>query len=182
MKPCYLNNILICLWLLPTVGYAANINIKSIHTYTQDNTYFIDADFSIDLSDEAIDALQHGISLDIHTTIEITRKRKWLWDKVIYTMSISNQLQYQPLTDNYLLIDMHTGTQKAYNSLNKALHHLNQLRNLALSSTNLISQHESLNGRIKRYLNIESLPTPIRPIAYLSANWKLASEWYEWRI
>ena len=32
------------------------------------------------------------------------------------------------------------------------------------------------------YVDIEALPAPLRPVAYLSSPWRLTSEWYEWPL
>jgi hypothetical protein len=35
-------------------------------------------------------------------------------------------------------------------------------------------------GRLRLRLDIEALPAPLRPIAYISPSWRLSSGWYEW--
>ena len=34
---------------------------------------------------------------------------------------------------------------------------------------------------VRARLDIEALPSPLRPLAYLSSLWRLESEWYRWQ-
>ena len=36
--------------------------------------------------------------------------------------------------------------------------------------------------RLRGSLDIESLPTPVRLLAYVSAGWDMNSEWYAWPL
>jgi hypothetical protein len=36
--------------------------------------------------------------------------------------------------------------------------------------------------RLRGSLDIESLPTPVRLIAYISSDWNMVSKWYKWHL
>jgi hypothetical protein len=36
--------------------------------------------------------------------------------------------------------------------------------------------------RLRGRLDIESLPTPVRLLAYVSSAWDMDNEWYKWRL
>jgi hypothetical protein len=37
-------------------------------------------------------------------------------------------------------------------------------------------------GRLRARLDIEALPSPLRPLAYVSPSWHSTGEWYEWPL
>jgi len=37
-------------------------------------------------------------------------------------------------------------------------------------------------GMVKTALEIEALPLPLRPVAYLTPQWHLSSGWFEWPL
>ena len=59
---------------------------------------------------------------------------------------------------------------------------LGKIRNFPLLDEHLIGDKGHRYVRLRALLDIESLPSPMRPLAYLSSLWRLKSDWYEWPI
>ncbi|MGB1702798.1 MAG: DUF4390 domain-containing protein, partial [Cycloclasticus sp.] len=136
----------------------ASINIESAELILQDKTYFLNAQIHYHLSDEAIDALHNGISLTFNVDLSITESRKWLWEKYHHQLSFPYQLKYHTLAKTYLVS----------NSTNDIpVHALKTNHNLDISA--------SLNA----YLDIEALPLPMRPLAYITSGWYLHSNTFQ---
>ena len=36
--------------------------------------------------------------------------------------------------------------------------------------------------KMRTFLDIESLPAPMRPLAYISSDWQLDSDWVSWPL
>jgi hypothetical protein len=53
---------------------------------------------------------------------------------------------------------------------------------MTLFDQDLLIENKTYLARIRTFLDIESLPPPMRPQAYFSPNWDLSSEWYEWEL
>ena len=53
---------------------------------------------------------------------------------------------------------------------------------MSLFEQNLLIKDKIYIARIRAYLDIESLPPPMRPQAYFSSNWELTNEWYKWEL
>ncbi|HIF50959.1 MAG TPA: DUF4390 domain-containing protein [Thiotrichaceae bacterium] len=164
------------------LAYAKTINIKSTATYTENTTYYLDALFDYGLTEEAEKALLHGITLEIHTLFQLRLKREWLWNKTISEKIIIYTIEHKPLTKNFMIIDLKTGIRNSYSNLNAALNHINLLSKIELFDINVLNKNKNYIARIKTFLDIGSLPPPMRPQAYFYSNWDMSSEWLEWEI
>ncbi len=161
---------------------ANTTQFKFTHTYLKNNTYYLDAAYDFELTEEAYDALRHGISFEIHTHFQLRMKRKWLWDKLVTEKMLIYKLEHKPLTENYLTINLTTGLRHSYDSLDAALNHIRQISNMSLFDQALLSEDKTYVARIRAFLDIESLPPPMRPQAYFSSSWDISSEWYRWEL
>lgn len=175
-------SLLLILFCMSNISCAKTIKIKSTHAYTENNIYYLDTLFDFSLTEEADKALRHGISLEIHTHFQLRLKRKWLWDKTISEKIIKHKLEHKPLTNNFLTIDINTGLRHSYSNLDAALNHINTISKMKLFDQNLLNKDNVYQARIKTYLDTESLPPPLRPQAYFSSKWDMASEWFEWKV
>ncbi len=164
------------------LAYAKTINIKSTHAYTEDTTYYLDTLFDFNLTKEADKALHHGISLEIHTHFQLRLKREWLWDKTISEKMIVYRLEHRPLTKNFLTINLNTGLRNSYSNLDAALSYINSVSRMELFDQSILLKDKNYIARIRTFLDIGALPSPMRPQAYFSSNWDMSSEWYEWEV
>jgi len=162
--------------------YANTAQINSTHTYVENNTYYLDAAYDFELSEEAYKALRHGISFEIHAHFQLRLKRSWLWDKTISEKILIFKLEHKPLTENFLTIDLTTGLRHSYDNLDAALNHITSIFRMTLFDQDILVENERYIARIRAFLDIESLPPPMRPQAYFSPSWDLSSEWYEWEL
>lgn len=167
---------------LPVNALAEGISIERASGRMKDSVYLMDASITYELSDSVLEALLHGIQLQFDVTVEIQRERDWLWDKVIYSRTIRYQLDYQPLSGNYLVTNLETGEKEQVRSLNEALKQLGTIINYPLVNDDILNKDHSYNCFIMSQLRIRTLPLPLQPLAYISPNWHLASQWYEWTI
>jgi len=167
------------------IHHACLANTTKINTtdvYLENNTYYLDASYDFELSEEAYKALRHGISFEIHAHFQLRLKRAWLWDETISEKKLIYKLEHKPLTENFLTIDLLTGLRHSYDNLDAALNHIKTISRMTLFDQDLLIENKTYIARIRAYLDIESLPPPMRPQAYFSPNWDLSSEWYEWEL
>ena len=100
---------------LPAAILAYSIKFNTPHIYVDNEIYFLDVSFHFTLTEEALDALRHGIPLEIHTMFQLKLVRNWFWDKTISETMISYRLEHQPLTQDYLTINLQTGLRQFQN-------------------------------------------------------------------
>ena len=145
--------------------------------------HLLDADIDYAFSDEALEALANGIPLTIRLDIEVQRKRAWyLPDADIASLEQRYQLLFHALSDRYMVINLNSGTFYAYPTRASAISALGTLRDFPLLDDKLIEKGEHYRVQMRAELDIEALPSPLRPVAYLTPAWRLKSEWYAWSL
>jgi hypothetical protein len=165
------------LFWLSQVTYA-ELSIHYAKTRLVDEVYVLDAQISYDLTEVTRDALQNGISLTLVLTMVIERDRWYLWNEEIATLKQRYQVKYYTLSDQYVVEYLNTGIEETFGSLNAALIRLGQLDSFPLLDQHLTQPDKRYWVYLQTHLDIESLPVPLRPIAYLSSQWRLSSNWY----
>lgn len=168
---------LLILWLLPVLVQAAGVTIEKANTRLQDAVYQLNANITYELSDDVLEALSNGITLTMQVTIKIEQPRIYLWDQLIAEKSQRYQLKYHALSGQYL-VKSSLGEQRSYLSLASALRGLGQIRSLPILEQAHLQDPQDAMVRIKTELDTNALPAPLRPVAWLSSQWKLSSEWY----
>ncbi|ORU94025.1 MAG: hypothetical protein A6F72_08125 [Cycloclasticus sp. symbiont of Poecilosclerida sp. N] len=159
----------------------ANITIKTADFSFQEQTFLLNADIQYTLSDEAIEALHNGVTLTFNVDLSIIETRPWLWDKHHNTISLPYQIKRHTLAETYQVSDINHHIQHSFSSLNTALRVLGTLRQLPMHAIEIPDGYNAY-ASIAVYLNIEALPLPMRPMAYLTPGWHLRSDPFQWSL
>lgn len=162
--------------------HGEGISVERASGRFKDDFYLVDARINYELSDSVLEALEHGIQLRFDVSVEIKRERKWIWDKDVATAILSYQLEYLPLSNNYLIINLVTGERKYLQELDDALYYLGSVRDFAVINRDALDTDSTYNCFIMSSLKIRNLPLPLQPLALISPKWQLSSQWYEWTI
>lgn len=166
----------------PLQAMAEGISIERAAGRIRDTTYLMEANIRYDLNESVLEALNHGIQLQFDVTVEVRRERRWVWDKTIRSVTLSYQLENQPLNNNYLVTNLSTGEREQLQDLDEALEYLGNIRDYPLIDQSELDPEQSYNCIIMSELKIRTLPLPLQPLAYVSPNWHLTSQWYEWVV
>jgi hypothetical protein len=160
----------------------ADITIRSVETTYRDKVYLLNANIDYEFSEPAIDALKNGVPLILLLDIEVEKQRSWLWNKTVATLEQGYLLLYHALTENYLVTNLNSSAQNNYRTLNGALEALGHIRALPILDEKLLEPDAKYFIKVRMHLDIEALPAPMRPFAYLSSDWRLESDWYSWPL
>ncbi|MCW8828307.1 MAG: DUF4390 domain-containing protein [Gammaproteobacteria bacterium] len=168
--------------LVSTSALAEGFFITGIHTRLQDNVYRLDANIDYRLSDDALDALNNGVPLTFQVEIEIQRKRRWWLDAVVATLQQRYQLRFHALSHQYQVHNINSGAFYSFHTLEGALENLGDLNDFPLLDRQLVEEGEAYEVLLHVELDIEALPSPLRPLAYITPAWRLNSDWYTWSL
>jgi len=152
------------------------------YTRLVDTAYLLDAQFSITLSPGAQEALVNGVPLVIELQVQLVRTHPWFWDRVTAEFKLARQLEYHPLSRSYLVKDLSSAVQTNYLQLDDALLAAGNIRDLSVIKQERLERDRLYKLRLRGSLDIESLPTPVRLLAYVSSAWDMRSEWYAWPL
>ena len=161
---------------------ADQILITKVSGKVIDHFYFVDAEVLIELSDDARDAVESGVPLRFAFDFQVIRPRKLMWDQQILALRRSYRLERHALANKYVVTDLVSQKRTVLTSIEDAVEALGHLENITLGKVKDLMLEEALTGRLRGQLDIEALPAPLRPIAYLSPSWHLKSPWRQWTL
>ncbi len=165
----------------PAVATDHEFVVKSIETALDEGVWRLDAKIDYRFSEAALAALRNGVPLLIQVDIQV-REKRWYWNLTLAELTQGYLLLYHALSDTYIVHNLNSGTQDHYRNLDAALADLGHIRNLPLIDAKLLEPDKDYEVRLRARLDIESLPAPMRPMAYISSDWDLDSGWYTWPL
>lgn len=144
--------------------------------------FLLDGQFSIRLSDGVKEALENGVPLVFELQVQLVKVHRWLWDAVKVEITRVRNIQYHDISRSYVVKDINADTQRNFRSLADALDAVGMLEGLLLTDGKPLEAGADYKVRLRGSLDIESLPTPVRLIAYVSSAWDMSSEWHVWSL
>lgn len=165
----------------------AGFDIRNARIELVEGVYLLDADINFVFSDEALEAIENGIPVTIVLDMEVLRERGLIWDNLWWDKEIARiearfRIETRPLSNTYLVRNLNSGETQVFGSFDDLVEGLGRIRDFPLLDEYLISDNGKYYLRLRALLDIESLPSPMRPWAYLSSLWRLESDWSEWPI
>ena len=178
---CFLATLFFAFFLTGNL-YAKGIEIERVASKLQDGTYYLDAELIYKPSETILEALEHGVSLTFEVHIEIKRKNAWLLEQDILDRRLKYKLRYHALASMYELFVPDRIRPQRFATRDAALRALGELDGISLVPQSNLEKGESYRLIMSAELDIESLPVPLRPRAYLSSAWSLSSEKRSWPL
>lgn len=170
------------LWGLAFEARAGEFLIRWAESRVSNEVYLLDAQIDYRLSPTALEALESGVPLTMRLDILVQRKRRYWLDETVADLEQRYQVRYHALSDQYLVRNLNSGGLYAYPTLGLALEGMGKVRHLPLLDRRLIGAGQHYEVELHAGLDIEELPAPLRPIAYISPSWRLESDWYSWSL
>lgn len=173
--------------LAPALAHGAptasgpGFHVQNAHIRLQDGVYLLDAFISFDFSDESIEAMDNGVSLTILLDIEVLRKHL-LWHKTVMKRQSRFRVGVHALSKRYVVRDLDSGRTETFRSVEEMAAALGTVNDLPLFDRDLLEAQANYRARVRARLDIEALPSPLRPLAYISPGWRLDGEWFEWPL
>ena len=145
-------------------------------------TYVADARIDFAFSEDNLEAMRNGVALTVIVDIEVRRERGQWWDEVLVARELRYRIETNVLTSRYQVRSLDDGSTRNHRSLDEMMEALGHLDAVPVIARERLSADARYAARIRARLDVEALPSPLRPIAYLSPSWRLNSGWFEWRI
>lgn len=165
-----------------TVAAGAGLSVRHASTRVVNDVYLVDALLDYQFSPDTLEALSNGIPLTFVLTVEIHRRRAYLWDASEIKVRQSYRLSYHALSNRYLITNLITGNRRSFHSLDDAIAGLGIVNGVPVAERHRLDPGQSYELRLRAQLDVEALPAPLRLVAYLSPQWRLSSGWYRWEL
>jgi hypothetical protein len=162
---------------------AANFKIVDVQPKIIGQSLVLAGNLDLNLSPNVEVALSKGIPLDVNIDIRLYQYRRFLWNKKVAAWTLRRRIQYHALSGQYLVTGGEPGAEIGESLLTQqeALKQLGSLNDLILALTES-PPDGSYTVDMRVSLDIEALPTPLRPLAYTSFDWHLNSGWSSWKV
>lgn len=161
---------------------AQELSVEYASTKLVGDALYLDAGIRYEPDEEILLALHHGVELNIYVLVRVRRDREWLWDPLVAEQEIQFKIQHHPLSDDYLVTDVAGGERQQFATREGAFRYAGNITNRFLMEQSAVDPESSYRGYIKVRLQVENLPPPLAPIAYVSEAWRMESSWYEWVV
>jgi hypothetical protein len=175
--------ILIPFWLCFSSPLMANLfEVESASTVLVKQQYVVDTKVVYRFTEEALEALQNGVPLTLNLIIHLQKADAWFWKPNLVEHTFRYQLRFHPLTETYQVWDLAASDKHSFETLDAAKDLLGDIAHLPLIQAVKLHKGEKYKVAIKASLDIEALPLPLRPLAYISSAWDMESDWFYWTL
>ncbi|MFO1418601.1 MAG: DUF4390 domain-containing protein [Methylotetracoccus sp.] len=142
--------------------------------------YVLDGDARYAFSADSIEALANGVPLTLVIRCTVDRERRFWWNERIADFRERLDIRYHPLGKLYLMQYSDRGPAQSYASLEALLAEMGSIRGVPVMPASRVEADQRYRASLSIWLDIEALPLPLRPFAYLSPSWYLGSPAYRW--
>jgi hypothetical protein len=140
--------------------------------------YVLNADFSFDLNQKLVDALEHGVPLHFVAELRIERPRWYWFNKVAVHRRLEYRLAYHAITRSYRL---NIGSlHRNFDSLADAVYTMQHIRNLYVAPPGAFNDKDRYEVTLRFFHNTALLPKPFQLSALANAKWGLGTGWTKW--
>ncbi len=173
---------LVSLLLLSLPSHSEEFLVTDLSAKLVDDTYLMNAEIEYPFSEDVLEALRNGVPITLEMHVQIRREGAWVWTKDLLDFRSRYQIRYHALASVYQVLDLQSGSQQNFATQRSALDALGSIVDLPLVSRANLEPGETYILAVRTKLDIESLPLPLRPVAYVTPSWRLNSEWSEWHL
>lgn len=174
------------LWMLVAGAAAASgdygFRVTRVETRLDDGTFYLDADIDYVFSPEALEALENGVPLTLSVRIHVRGTDAWIWEDSVVDARLRYAIRYKPLSERYEVYRLPGNKGHSFVTRDAAITALGEIRDLQLVGADRLEPGADYEVQIKVELDVEELPLPLRPMAYLTPAWKLSSSWSKWPL
>ncbi|MCG6986219.1 MAG: DUF4390 domain-containing protein [Thiocapsa sp.] len=156
--------------------------VQQVETRLADGIFLMSALVDYRFSPEALEALENGVPLTILMHIQLRRRGAWVWENSLVDLQLRYAIRYKPLSERYEVFRLPGAGGRSFVSQDAAIRALGEISNIELVSAERLDPDAEFEIHFQTSLDIEELPLPLRPIAYLKPSWKLSSGWSKWPL
>lgn len=158
-------------------------HIEEAITSPAGNGYLLNASINYPLNPRVKEALYNGVPITFVQEIQLIRTYPilgewWQWSSTLWSTELRYVLRYHDLSQQYLLHSMGTQTHRTFPTMEGALESMGKIKDFSLPPQHTLDIHNLLL-RLRSEIDLNALPSPMRPGAFLSSKWDLSSDWHE---
>lgn len=161
---------------------ASEFRVDEVTTRLEGETVVLDARIDYRFSAVALEALDNGVPLTLEVHVQLRPADAWVWEDSLVDQRLRYMIRYKPLSERYLVSRLPDTGGRDYVTRDAAIAALGDIRGLDLVSIDRLEPNREYEVHLQASLDVESLPLPLKPMAYLLPSWKLSSGWTKWPL
>jgi hypothetical protein len=166
--------------VLSLAALADTIVVRSAELHTEEDGYYLNADFELSLNATLDEALQKGVPLYFLLEFEVLRPR-WYWlDEKVLTATTQYRVSYNALTRQYRAASGLLGV--TFESVEELERFLSRVTSREVARRDQLAKGVRYEAAVRLRLDVNQLPKPFQMSALASREWTLQSEWYRWSL
>lgn len=186
-KPDVLSLLFVAAAFLYSTQTMADFHVNDLQAELSQGKLAVSGTLDLTLTGKVEEAVAKGIPVDVDINLRLKRERRWLWSEELKSWTLRRQIRYHALSGQYFVSDTTPSANKLENftSLTQALRHMGTLSELSFDVapvTQAAQPDDAYQLEVRVSLDIETLPAPLRPVAYTSLDWHLNSGWTSWTV
>jgi hypothetical protein len=173
---------------LATVGLgagraeAARFAVRDVQVELEEGVYVLDARLDATLPQDALKAIDAGLTLRLNYEIVIDRVRRYMLDAEVAALVQRYEVSYHALSQRYLVRNLNTGEQHDFGSFSGALDRVSELHSLPILDTALLEEGPTYEGRIRAVLDLNTAPDALGWLLFWTEDWSKVSDWATWTL
>lgn len=174
---------LLLLGLMPiAVADSAGFRVLQVETRKVEGSYLLSAEIDYRFSERALEALENGVPLTLEVHVQVREAGAWIWDQSLADQRLRYRIRYKPLSERYLVSRLPGENGRTFVTRQAAIAALGELDAIYLVSAQRLQPDQDYEVHLRASLDIEELPLPLRPQAYLRRGWKQSTGWTHWPL
>ncbi len=180
------------LWLLVALSLCscqtdsdeqASVSLLTLSaTQTDRIELLLDAQLAHQLSPAIIEALQNGVRMKFRWSVRLDQGKRSIWKTALMERSGYFEVAYRSLSQRFTISAIPSGNIDSVDSIPLLTDTLDHFQTPLTLPDNLSKDASDLYISARFYLDINSLPPPLKLPSYLSPAWHMDSGWQSTRV
>jgi hypothetical protein len=161
---------------------APELGVRTAYVQLVEGVYLLNARLQLPLSNRVRAALNDGVPLTLILELEVSRARHYWLDEGVASLRQEYQLQYQAVSDRYVVRNMNSGQQASFPDLDSALDQMGRVSSVPVLDEALIRKGYRHEFSLRATLNLGDMPDTLRVLMFWTNDYHRVSEWYTWPL
>ena len=156
--------------------------IRTAYAQLVEGVYLINARLHLPLTDRMRTALRDGVPLTLELEIVVNGGRRYWLDETVASLVQRYDLQYDAVSDRYVVRNLNSGEQASYPELDSAVDQLTRISGLPVLDRALIGGGRRYEFSMRSSFDLGDMPTALRWLMFWVDDIHGVSEWYTWPL
>jgi len=158
------------------------LEVRSAYVEVDHSVFQLHARIAFPLTQSIRDALRDGVTLAFDVDARVTRDRRFWFDATVVDLTLHRELAYHTVSDRYVVLDVRSGDQESFPTLDEALNYLGMVDGWPILVEAQLVDGERYRVSVRAGIRRGRLPASLRTLLFWTNDWHRVSEWYSWSL